>query len=155
MDIERIFKSEDVARLLDRFHRPDRYEAMEVIGEAMQMGIRGYRKERNNESYAQELYDYAMQGDDEHCPVERLRFFCSNAMYHQDWLDSESYFEDILIKMSNLEEEIKTIREKDKPHFKHVGYQYKENGTWYPATHLQHTIEGNGWEIRKVYVKEE
>lgn len=109
--------------------------------------------ERNNESYAQNLYDYNMQEDDEPCPVERLRFFCSNAMYHQDWLDSESYFEDILIKIHNLEEEIKMLREKDKSHFKHVGYQYKENGTWYPATLLQHTIEGNGWEIRKIYAE--
>lgn len=35
-------------------------------------------------------------GNDEYCPVERLRLFCSLAMTSQDLLDSEKFFKDIL-----------------------------------------------------------
>lgn len=34
-------------------------------------------------------------GCEEQSPLERLRFFCSLAMNDQDWLDSESFFDDI------------------------------------------------------------
>lgn len=34
-------------------------------------------------------------GHDEPNPLERLRFFCSLAMSGQDWLDSESLFDDL------------------------------------------------------------
>jgi hypothetical protein len=40
-------------------------------------------------------------GDDEPCPVERLRFFCSIAMTPQDWLDVEPFFDAVKPRQSN------------------------------------------------------
>ena len=36
-----------------------------------------------------------LQGEDEKCPIERLRFFCSLALSGQDWIDVEDFFDDI------------------------------------------------------------
>lgn len=45
---------------------------------------------------AKHKYDEFMQGDEnEHDPLERLRFFCSLAMNGQDWLDVEPFFDDV------------------------------------------------------------
>lgn len=35
------------------------------------------------------------EGDDEECPLERLRFLCSLALSGQDWIDVEPFFDDI------------------------------------------------------------
>ena len=35
-------------------------------------------------------------GDQEHDPVEQLRFFCSIAMKPQDWLDVEKLFDGVI-----------------------------------------------------------
>ena len=35
-------------------------------------------------------------------PVERLRFFCSVAMRHQDWLDVEQFFDDVVSEIRAL-----------------------------------------------------
>ena len=36
-------------------------------------------------------------GDKEEDPIERLRFFLSLALNSQDWLDVESFIEDIIV----------------------------------------------------------
>ena len=38
---------------------------------------------------------YALGGDEEPAPLERLRFFCSLAMNGQDWMDVEPFFDDV------------------------------------------------------------
>ncbi len=38
---------------------------------------------------------YALGGDEEPAPLERLRFFCSLAMNGQDWMDVEPFFNDV------------------------------------------------------------
>jgi len=40
-------------------------------------------------------YNANMDGEEEPCPIERLRFFCCLAMNCQDWLDVEPFFNDV------------------------------------------------------------
>lgn len=45
------------------------------------------------------------QGDEIDSPLERLRFFCSEAMTGQDWLDSEAFFNGLEAQIAKLEAE--------------------------------------------------
>lgn len=47
-------------------------------------------------------------GHEETDPIERLRFFCSQAMGGQDWLDVEQFFNDVIAERGYIEKRAKT-----------------------------------------------
>lgn len=48
---------------------------------------------REKQASALSRYNQLMQPGEEPCPIERLRFFLSNALNAQDWLDVESFID--------------------------------------------------------------
>lgn len=60
---------------------------------------------------ALEKYREFYEDGDDMDAIERLRFFCSLAMQPQDWLDVESFFEDVIKQTKEKEPLIAALKE--------------------------------------------
>lgn len=64
-----------------------------------------YLRQRNKEGRAKAAYDEAVQGSAEPDAIERLRFYCSCAMFGRDWLDAQPFFDDLVKQVASQPEQ--------------------------------------------------